>query len=138
LNLFILAGLLFATFVAAAVALAFWASRLTHQAPTRDDREILLALASRAATDESGKTLVMLLDVLDGPAADGPVSVAWVRHVPAKGNSGMLLKITWDGNEWRRIYPVQDLLALVRAQNSQGLLASKLVADLEAAARLPL
>ena len=135
MNLFILAALVFIGFLAAAVGMALWARSLTHQAPTRDDREILLALASRAATDESGKTLVMLLDVLDGPAVDGPVSVAWLRHVPAKGASGMLLKITWDGNEWRRIYPVPVLLELMRAQNTQGTLASKLVKDLESAAQ---
>jgi hypothetical protein len=136
LNLLILAALIFVTFLVAAVAMAFWARNLSHAAPTQDDRELLLALASRAATDESGKTLVALLDVLDGPAADGPVSVAWVRHVPAKGAPGMLLKITWDGNEWRRIYPVPVLLELMKSHDTKGTLASKLVADLEAAARL--
>jgi hypothetical protein len=59
--------------------------------------------------------------------------VQWLHHRPANGAEGMLVKIAWDGNEWRRVYPVaslrEQLEAAVPADRREGK-AGRLLAEL--------
>ncbi|MEB3197345.1 MAG: hypothetical protein VKP62_09090 [Candidatus Sericytochromatia bacterium] len=75
-----------------------------------DPRASLLALAARAAGDESLGGLVELLATLEAFASEAsPVSVTWlVRQTSRDQAPSLLLKITWDGNEWRRVLPLQE------------------------------
>ena len=104
----LLAGLL-ALFGLGAACLIWWAREAVRRAGTRDARETLLELAGRAAADEGGRSLLALLGALETSGTASPVTVAWLRHAPAQGPVGLLIKITWDGNEWRRVWVPREL-----------------------------
>ena len=92
-------------------------------------------LAALAASDPSGRQLVRLLDAMEDAPPDCPVTVQWLRHQPADKPLGMLVKITWDGNEWRQVYAPADLASRLEAHlppEGRDGLAGKLLADLKA------
>jgi hypothetical protein len=99
-------------------------------------RQHYLNLAAQAASDGSGRGLLALLDALDAAPADCPVTVSWLRHQAPDKPAGMLVRISWDGNEWRRIMPWtpfrDQLRAQVEAHPGAGARARQLLADLEA------
>lgn len=100
----VLGALLFFLVLAAAVLL--WARGQVGRQRQPDTRQLMLVLASQAATDESGKHLLLLLRAMEA-LGDGPITVEWVRREPRDDHpGGMLVKIAWDGNEWRRILPL--------------------------------
>jgi hypothetical protein len=124
-------------FLVAATGLAVWGIAEVRHARNQGGttRERMLNLASRAATDDSGRGLVELLAALDRAEPGGPVTVAWLHHRPVNGTEGMLLKIAWDGNEWRQVYRPADLAARIEAslpEDARTGLAGKLLADLQA------
>lgn len=96
--------------LAALGAVAFMATRPSPQGEAGSSRSKLLELASKAASDDQGHAVFQLLAVLEEGEAL-PVAVRWWPHRPANGRpSGLMLTITWDGNEWRRV--LQPELAL--------------------------
>ena len=133
-NFFFLLAALVAAFVGLAIVLVAWGVlRSRNAAPAESPRGRLITLAARAASDESGQGLVALLDALDLGDADGAIKASWLQHRPVNGNEGMLVRISWDGNEWRKIYPYAELEArlspLVQGSGS----AARLLADVRAA-----
>lgn len=98
-----------AFFMVLAIGAVWWArahlKQTTNNGQAVETKDQFLKLASRAAADPSGRSLVELLEAIDRTPADCPVIVEWVRRPAFKDQpAGMLLKITWDGNEWRRVY----------------------------------
>lgn len=101
----VLAALLFFAVFAAAALL--WARGQVGRQRRVDDRQRLLALAAQAATDDSGRYLLLLLGAMEQAGADCPITVEWLRREARPDHpGGMLVKIAWDGNEWRRIIPL--------------------------------
>lgn len=115
----VLGALLF--FLVLAGAAVLWARAQVGQVRQSDTRQRLLALAAQAATDDSGKHLLLLLGAMEGADDDCPIRVDWLRREARPEHpGGMLVKISWDGNEWRRIMPIAPLreqLALLLAEN---------------------
>lgn len=101
-------------------------------------RSQLIEMAARAASDEQGPAIFALLAELEGAPAGGPVAVKWWPHRPADGRpSGLMLTLSWDGNEWRRVLvPEQCLEAFTQAAQSSPPSAQgqRLLADLQGAA----
>jgi hypothetical protein len=99
-------------------------------------RQAYLNLAAHAAGDASGRTLVKLLDALETAPADCPVIVSWNRHMPVGKPIGFLVKITWDGNEWRRVMDWDVFAAQIQSAAAEsgphGPRVQQLLADLEA------
>lgn len=92
-------------FFVLAVAAVFWSRAHLKQSRTTETKDQFLRLAARAASDASGRSLVELLEAIDAAPGECPVLVEWVRRPAFKDQpAGILLKITWDGNEWRRVY----------------------------------
>lgn len=134
----VFAGLLLG-FLAVVGLIAFWARGKFRQATTRDERELLLTLAARAAGDDSGRELLALLRVLDAASPDQAVTVGWhARRTTKDTEPGFLVKIAWDGNEWRRAQKAAELQAKIEARLAEdpaldGPQAQRLLADLRAA-----
>lgn len=136
------AALVVAVFLLVAGLIVFWSTRVvakSRQTATttsaQDARQLLLAMAAKAATDESGGALIALMDALDRAAEEGPVQVAWVHHRPAKGADGFLVRINWDGNEWRRIYDIPSFAARMDAMlpaDQRSGMAGRMLAELQA------
>ncbi|MDB5098325.1 MAG: hypothetical protein JWM80_2746 [Cyanobacteria bacterium RYN_339] len=129
--------LILAGFLAVAAGLTFWGVAAVRHARSQGGttRERMIALAARAASDESGRGLVELLAALDGAEPGGPITLAWLHHRPVNGTEGMLVKIAWDGNEWRQVYPPATLAERLEAHlpaDARDGLAGKLLADLRA------
>jgi hypothetical protein len=76
-------------------------ARETHNS----GRQHYLSLAAQAASDPTGRHFMRLLNEMETAPPDCPVTVGWVRHQPVDKPLGMLIKITWDGNEGRRVMP---------------------------------
>lgn len=105
-------------FVGVALLIVWWARGLSRQqsaGPT--ERERYIALATVASANPGGPEFLALLSALEtaGPAC--PVRVEWVRR---SGNpdraADVMLKITWDGNEWRRGMDPAALALRLRAE----------------------
>jgi hypothetical protein len=63
-----------------------------------------LNLASRAASDESLRGLLILLVALGREQEAPPVVVDWLLRQGTRDEAPkLMLKISWDGNEWRRL-----------------------------------
>lgn len=73
-----------------------------------ESRDQLITLAARAASDDSGRSLLALLQALEAAPPGAPVTVNWLQRLTARyDGKGFLVKINWDGNEWRQaISPV--------------------------------
>lgn len=131
------AALLF-VFLIAVGAIGWWVARTMRSRQTVDDRQTLLTLAARAAGDESGRGLLVLLRALDEAAPNQPVTVGWLARRTAQDVApGFLVKIAWDGNEWRRAQPAAQLRAAIEARLAEdpaleGPQARRLLADLRA------
>lgn len=99
-------------------------------------RQAYLNLAAHAAGDASGRALVKLLDALETAPADCPVTVQWNRHMPVNKPIGFLVKITWDGNEWRRVMDWDVFAAQIQSavadSGPHGSRVQQLLTDLEA------
>lgn len=99
-------------------------------------RQAYLNLAAHAAGDPSGRALIKLLDALEAAPADCPVTVQWNRHMPVNKPIGFLVKITWDGNEWRRVMDwdvfAAQIQSAVAESGPHGTRVQQLLADLEA------
>jgi hypothetical protein len=95
----------------AATGLWGW-RRIVARRGTTEQRARLLALAAQAVADDGGRGLLVLLDALDRvPAGLSPVVVAWLPRLTARGDEpAILLTITWDGNQWRRVHRPDVLL----------------------------
>jgi hypothetical protein len=124
-------------FLVAATGLIIWGIAEVKHAQTKGGttRQQMIALASRAATDDTGRGLVDLLAAMDGAEPGGPVTMSWLHHRPVNGTEGMLVKIAWDGNEWRQVYAPADLASRLEAHlppEGRDGLAGKLLADLKA------
>lgn len=124
-------------FLFAATGLVVWGIAEVKHAQSKGGttRQQMIALASRAATDDTGRGLVELLAALDRAEPGSPVTMSWLHHRPVNGAEGMLVKIAWDGNEWRQVYPPTDLASRLEAHLSpdgRGGLAGKLLEDLKA------
>lgn len=108
----------------------------SQQDARAQSRQHYLALASQAASDASGRGLLTLLDALEAAPPDCPVQVSWLRHQPANKPAGMLVRISWDGNEWRRIMEWatfrDQLRTQIAAHPEAGARVRQLLADLEA------
>ncbi|GEM_PF-4601037 len=105
-----------------------------------EKRERLIRLASVAAADESGAALVALLDAVAHEKDDCPVKVRWVFHNSARNPvPSVLITITWDGNEWRRVSPIAVLYKNLESVLSDGQshLARQFREDLQAYAAAP-
>lgn len=132
-----------AVFVAFGVVVAgilLWArqqvaARRDTGAP-QSDRQTYLTLAAQAASDSSGRALVRLLNALDTAPADCPVTVQWVRHMAGNKPPALLVKITWDGNEWRQRMEWAEfrdrLRALIAEEPASGDRVRSLLSYLEA------
>jgi hypothetical protein len=138
-----LVGLIVVTLVVAGLAVGgilFWASRRVkaqqQQESQQQGRKYYMDLAAQAASDASGRSLVTLLEALETAPPDCPVTVGWVRHQPGNKPAGMLVRITWDGNEWRRVMEWagfrEQLRAHVDAHPQAGGRVHQLLAELEA------
>ncbi|MEB3222006.1 MAG: hypothetical protein VKS61_07990 [Candidatus Sericytochromatia bacterium] len=93
-----------------------WRRIATRRGAT-EQRERLITLAAHAAADDSGRGLLVLLAALDrlGPASS-PVVVAWLPRLTARGDApGLLVTITWDGNQWRRVHQPAAFLKCLEA-----------------------
>lgn len=129
---------LFVGFVVVVGVIGWWVIRTMRGHRQVDDRQKLLTLAARAAGDESGRGLLVLLRALDAAPPSQPVTVGWVARRTAQDEApGFLVKIAWDGNEWRRAQPASQLLAALEARLAEdptldGPQARRLVADLRA------
>jgi hypothetical protein len=95
----------------AATGLWGW-RRIVARRGTTEQRARLLALAAQAVADDGGRGLLVLLDALDrAPAGSSPVAVAWLPRLTARGDEpAILLTITWDGNQWRRVHRPEAML----------------------------
>ncbi|HEY9722859.1 MAG TPA: hypothetical protein V6D47_12670 [Oscillatoriaceae cyanobacterium] len=102
-------------FVVVIVLTLVWARRkVANSGPTR--REQLLHLAAIAAGDGSGHEMLALLEALEQEPVDCPVQLDWVARPAYEGKAGgMLVRITWDGNEWRRLWDAATLRAAIAA-----------------------
>ena len=133
-----LLGLL-ASFLLVVVLIAVWARGRFRQAGSRDEREQLLVQAGRAAGDESGRELLLLLRMLEAADPGQAVTVGWhARRTAKDATPGFLVKIAWDGNEWRRAQPAADVRARIEARLAEdpsldGPQARQLLADVRAA-----
>jgi hypothetical protein len=124
----------------AVAAILLWARSRVRAQQARDvgatGRQRYLTLAAQAASDPSGRQLMRLLDEMETAPADCPVTASWVRHQPADKPLGMLVRISWDGNEWRRVMPWGEFRDQVRAhvdaEPGAGPRVRRLLEDLEA------
>lgn len=130
----------FAAFGVVVALILLWARRQVAarrgNGEQQTDRQTYLALAAQAASDSSGRALVRLLNVLDTAPADCPVTVQWVRHLAGDKPPALLVKITWDGNEWRQRMDWTDfrdrLRALIAEEPASGERVRSLLSYLEA------
>ena len=136
-------GVVIVTIVVFALVVAgilIWARRQVRAQQARETgemtRQAYLNLAAHAAGDASGRALVRLLNALDTAPIDCPVTVQWLRHIPVGKPTGMLVKITWDGNEWRRVMDWdafrEQLNAAAAQEPACGERVKQLLAELEA------
>ncbi len=129
---------LFVVFLVAVGAIGWWVARTMRSRQTVDERQKLITLAARAAGDESGRGLLALLRALDLAPPNQPVTVGWLARRTAQDEvPGFLVKIAWDGNEWRRALPAAQLRAALEACLAEepaleGPQAQRLLADLRA------
>lgn len=127
---------LFLAFLVAVAAIGWWVARTMRGTKEGDARQQLIALAARAAGDESGRGLLALLRALDEAPPGQPVSVGWIARKTAHDDvQGFLVKIAWDGNEWRRAQPAAKLREAIEARLAEepaleGPQARRLLADL--------
>lgn len=133
-----LLGLL-ASFLLVVVLIALWARGRFQQAGTRDEREQLLVQAARAAGDDSARELLLLLRMLEAADPGQAVTIGWhARRTVKDATPGFLIKIAWDGNEWRRAQPATEVRARIEARLAEdpslaGPMAQQLLADVRAA-----
>jgi hypothetical protein len=134
-------GALFLAFLAASAVIGLWVARVFRRNRVDvGERQKLMTLAARAAGDESGRALLELLRALDDATEGQPITVGWLARRTAKDEAvTFLVKIAWDGNEWRRAQPVAPLLASVEARLAEapalaGPRAERLLAELREAA----
>ena len=117
------------------VGILIWARRTAGRSQEADTRMHYITLAGHAAGDASGAKFFELLKALEEAPADCPVKVQWLRHMPANKEPGMLVKITWDGNEWRRVMDWERFKGQVRTWVEQdpecGARVKQLLDDLE-------
>lgn len=129
---------LFVAFLVAVAAIGWWVARTMRGAGEGDARQQLITLAAKAAGDESGRALLALLRALDAAPPNQPVTVGWIARRTAQDDvQGFLVKIAWDGNEWRRAQPAAQLRAAIEARLAEdpaldGPQARRLLADLRA------
>lgn len=123
--------------IAAFIALDLWlVVRLWRRARAaramRMPRSQWLDLASRAANDDSLRGLLLLLRALDSESGAAPISVDWLLRQGTRDDSPkLLLKISWDGNEWRRLLALDETAASLTAQLAEEpKLASARTSDL--------
>jgi hypothetical protein len=130
-------------FAVLAGLILFWVrgqvKRQQQVSTVKDDRQLYIQLATEAANDESGRALLILLKALDVAGPDCPITIGWLHHTPTKGKSGLLVKIAWDGNEWRRVYEIAPFRArlegwLAAEPKLDGEHVRRLLADLSALA----
>ena len=139
MTLLVTFGALFLVFMVAVAGIGLWASRTMRARQVTDERQKLITLAALAAGDESGLELLRLLRALEAAPPNQPVTVDWLaRRTPQDDQPGFLVKISWDGNEWRRAQPAAQLRAQIEARLEEdrvlaGPLAQKLLSDLRAA-----
>ena len=122
--------------VAAVAAGVYLYRRPVSSEPLALGRSKLIELASKAASDDQGHSVLQLLATLEAMGEPQPVSVRWWAHKPADGRpSGLMLTLTWDGNEWRRVLLPSMLAAYAQAAQSAPPSAAgqRLLADLQAA-----
>lgn len=105
--------------------------------PAATSRSQLIEMAARAASDEQGPAIFALLAQLEQGPQGGPVSVKWWPHRPANGRpSGLMLTLSWDGNEWRRVLVPEVCLPAFEAAAQAGppsALGAKLLDELRQA-----
>lgn len=131
--------LVFLAFAVAVAAIGAWVARTMRSTRQSDDRQVLMTLAARAAGDETGRGLLELLRALEAAPPNQPVTVGWLaRRTTQDDAPGFLVKIAWDGNEWRRAQPAAVLRAAIEARLAEapdlaGPRAQQLLAELRAA-----
>jgi hypothetical protein len=124
----------------AVAAILMWARGRVHAQQSLDagksGRQHYLTLAAQAASDPTGRQFMRLLNEMESAPPDCPVNVSWVRHQPVDKPLGMLVRIAWDGNEWRRVMPWaefrEQVRAFVGAEPTAGARVRRLLDDLEA------
>lgn len=115
----------------------FMMTRPTSTSTPASSRSKLMELASKAASDDQGHAVFQLLATLEAGGEGQAVAVRWWPHRPADDRpSGLMLTITWDGNEWRRVLVPSLVLApytLAATQSPTSDAGTRLLADLQAA-----
>lgn len=121
-----------AFFVIGFIALDLWLlfrvwRKVRNQRARAFGRERWLSMASRAANDPTLKALLALLAASESATDENPVRIDWLlRHQGSNGDPQLLLKISWDGNEWRRLVrPAEAHELLKRALKNQPALQSR-------------
>lgn len=106
----LVAGVFFVLLIAFTLV---WARRqVARHRPSQ--REQLLHQAAIAAGDGTGHEMLALLEALERESANCPVQLDWVGRPAYEGKpAGVLVKITWDGNEWRRLWDAATLRQVV-------------------------